>query len=174
MVAVVVPWRWGYWVILVVLCHRCPCLIAPCPHPTSSHLRWWLGVLFRWWPSLYHGSGGYWVVLVIWLSISLVTVPLALVVIVFFVVLLSSSSLSHFRPVCYRPFVIVLRLAPSFLSHCSPFPPTSNCSRWRLGVLSSWLSSSPIVCRSMLSALRAGARSGVAIPVTSLHCCRCH
>jgi len=36
------------------------------------------------------------------------------------------SSLSHFHLVCSHPFIIVpssfLQLAPSFLSHCSPFP----------------------------------------------------
>ena len=47
------------------LVRRCPCLIAPCPHPMSSCSWRWLGVLLWWWPLLYRGSGGYWVVLVV-------------------------------------------------------------------------------------------------------------
>ena len=92
------------------------------------------------------------------------------VVLIFIAPFLSSLLLSF-----HHHTLVVLWLAPSFLSRCSQFPPASNCLWWWLEMLSSWpLSwSSPIVCCSMLATLQAGTGSGIAIPIISLHCHRC-
>ena len=110
------------WQRGLVHCH--PSLIASHPHPTSSCLQQWLGVLLLWWWGilghpchlvlLHHcsphpGAG----------CCCVFHCPVILVLIV----LLSSGMLLSFH--CHT--ILICWLTPSFLSHFSLFPPTSNC-----------------------------------------------